>query len=168
MPIKRSPPTGSCSDGMSSECFSCVSRHARETVKRVRAYIRGRRGVDLESLVIDAETLTINEWFAALPKQRHNGRLIYREPSSFERCADEGADLIDTLAGRELIARLEAHLSPEQVPYLDAFIAGEKPREIAVRLGITAKAASARMRRFKAKLADLCAALREDLADRDD
>ena len=46
MPIKPSPPTGSCSDGMSSECFSCVSRHARETVKRVRAYLRGRRGVD--------------------------------------------------------------------------------------------------------------------------
>ena len=155
MPIKPSPPTGSCSDSMSSECFSCVSRHVRETVKRVRAYLRGRRGVDLESLVVDAETLTINDWLAALPEQRNNGRLIYREPSSLERCADEGASPFDTVVGRELVARLEAHLSPELIPFLDAFIAGEKPREIAQRLGITAKAASARMRRFKAKLAEL-------------
>jgi DNA-directed RNA polymerase specialized sigma24 family protein len=63
---------------------------------------------------------------------------------------------------------LEAHLSPEQVPYLDAFIAGEKPQDIAARLGITAKAASARMRRFKVKLADLYAALHPDSGDRDD
>jgi len=162
MPIKPSPPTGSCSDGMSSECFSCVSRHARETVKRVRAYLRGRRGVDLESLVVDAETLTINDWLAALPEQRNNGRLIYREPTSLERCADEGASPFDTVVGRELVARLEAHLSPEQIPFLDAFIAGEKPREIAQRLGITAKAASARMRRFKAKLAELYTDSRPD------
>jgi DNA-directed RNA polymerase specialized sigma24 family protein len=57
---------------------------------------------------------------------------------------------------------LEAHLSPEQIPFLDAFIAGEKPREIAQRLGITAKAASARMRRFKAKLAELYTDSRPD------
>jgi DNA-directed RNA polymerase specialized sigma24 family protein len=147
---------------MSSECFSCVSRHARETVKRVRAYLRGRRGVELESLAVDAETLTINDWLAALSERRNNGRLIYREPSSLERCADEGANPFDTVVGRELIARLEAHLSPEQIPFLDAFIAGEKPREIAQRLGITAKAASARMRRFKAKLAELYTDSRPD------
>ena len=35
-------------------------------------------------------------------------------------------------------------------------------KDIAQRLGISAKAASARMRRFKAKLADLYAALRKD------
>ena len=47
---------------------------------------------------------------------------------------------------------LEAQLPPEQVPYLDAFLADDDPRDIAPRLGISAKAASARMRRFKAKL----------------
>ena len=148
--------------------FGSVSRHARETVKRVRAYIRGRRNVDLESLVVDAETMTVSEWFAALPEQRDNRRLVYREPSSFERCADNSENPLDTLVGRELIARLEAYLPPEQLPYLDAFIAGEKPQDVAARLGITAKAASARMRRFKAKLADLYAALRRDSGDRDD
>jgi hypothetical protein len=168
MPIKPPPPPGSASGGLSFDRFWCVSRHARETVKRVRAYIRGRRGVDLESLVADAETLTVSEWFAALPEQRHNGRLVFREPSSFERRADNSTNPLDTLVGRELIAQLEAHLSPGQIPYLDAFIAGEKPQDIAARLGITAKAASARMRRFKAKLADLCGALRPELGDRDD
>ena len=44
-------------------------------------------------------------------------------------------DPFDTVVGRELIARLEAHLPPEQVPYLDAFIAGEKPQDVAQRLG---------------------------------
>jgi len=168
MPIKPPPPPGSPSGGMSFDRFWCVSRHARETVKRVRAYIRGRRGVELESLVVDAETLTISEWFAALPEERHNGRLVYREPSSFERCADNSANPLDLLVDREVIARLEAHLSPGQLPYLDAFIAGEKPQDIAARLGITAKAASARMRRFKVKLADLYAALRPVSGDRDD
>ena len=168
MPIKPPPPPGSPSGGMSFDRFWCVSRHARETVKRVRAYIRGRRDVDLESLVVDAESMTVSEWFAALPEQRHNRRLVYREPSSFERRADNSANPLDTLVGRELIAHLEAQLSPEQVPYLDAFIAGEKPQDIAARLGITAKAASARMRRFKVKLADLYAALRPDSGDRDD
>jgi len=47
MPIKPPPPPGSPSGGMSFDRFWCVSRHARETVKRVRAYIRGRRDVDL-------------------------------------------------------------------------------------------------------------------------
>jgi hypothetical protein len=168
MPIKPPPPPGSPSGGTSFDRFWCVSRRARETVKRVRAYIRGRRGVDLESLVVDAETLTVSEWFAALPEQRRNGRLVFREPSTFERCADNSANPLDTLVGRELIVRLEAHLSPEQIPYLDAFITGEKPQDIAARLGITAKAASARMRRFKVKLADLYAALRPDSGDRDD
>jgi hypothetical protein len=168
MPIKPTPPPGSPSGGMSFDGFWCVSRHARETVKRVRAYIRGRRDVDLQSLVVDAETMTVSEWFAALPEQRHNGRLVFREPSSFERCADNSANPLDILVERELIARLEAHLPPEQVPYLDAFIAGEKPQDIAARLGITAKAASARMRRFKAKLADLYTTLRPDSGDSDD
>jgi len=162
MPIKDSPPPGSPSGGLSFDRFSCVSRRARDTVKRIRAYIRGRRGIDLKSLVVDAATLTTSEWLAALPERRNNGRLVYREPSSLDRCADGGANPLEALVDRERIARLEAHLTPEQVSYLDAFIAGDKPRDIAERLGITAKAASARMRRFKAKLAELDAASRAD------
>ena len=162
MPIKPPPPSGSPCGGPLFDRFSCVSRHAKETVRRVRAYLSGRQGLDLESLVVDAEALTVNEWFAALPEQRNNGRLVFREPSSLERCAADGENPFETLVGRELVARLEAHLPPEQVPYLDAFIAGEKPKDLAVRLGISAKAASARMRRFKARVADLYEALRPE------
>jgi hypothetical protein len=160
MPIKPLSPVGSHSAELSFDRFSRVSRHAKETVRRVRAYLRYCGGVDLESLVVDAGTLTISQWFAALPEPRNNGRLVYREPSSFERCADDSANPFDTVVGQELVARLEAHLPPDQLPYLDAFVVGEEPRDIAVRLGITAKAASARMRRFKTKFADLYAALR--------
>ena len=39
------------------------------------------------------------------------------------------------------------------------FSPATKPKDIATRLGISAKAASARMRRFKAKLADLYVSL---------
>jgi DNA-binding CsgD family transcriptional regulator len=69
-----------------------------------------------------------------------------------ERIADPRGDPFETVYRQELVALLEAQLSPEQIPYLDAFLADDDPRDIAPRLGISPKAASARMRRFKAKL----------------
>lgn len=156
MPVK--PPT-SPTGPVSFEKFSSVSRHAKETIRRLRTYLRGRRAVDVESLVADARMLTANEWMAALPEQRNNGKLVYLEPSSLERRSDTRENPFETVYGWELLSRLEAQLPPEQVPYLDAFLAGDKPGDIARRLGISAKAASARMRRFKAKLTDLYAAL---------
>ena len=133
--------------------------HAKEAVRRLRTYLRGRRAVDVESLVAEARILTTSEWNAALPEQRNNGKLVYLEPSSLERRSDTREDPFDTVYGWELLSRLEAGLPPEQVPYLDAFLAGDKPQDVARRLGISAKAASARMRRFKAKITDLYTAL---------
>ena len=160
MPIKPPPsPTGPSASAVPFEKFSSVSRHAKETIRRLRTYLRGRRAVDVESLVADARMLTANEWKAALPEQRNNGKLVYLEPSSLERRSDTREDPFDTVYGWELLSRLEARLPPEQVPYLDAFLAGDKPGDIARRLGISAKAASARMRRFKAKVMDLYVAL---------
>ena len=66
-------------------------------------------------------------------------------------CRPAGRSLRVRLS-KELVALLEAQLPPEQVPYLDAFLADDEPKDIAPRLGISAKAASARMRRFKVKL----------------
>lgn len=163
MPIKPPPPTGPASRGMSFEGFSSVSRHAKETVKRLRTYLRGRRAVELESLVTEAEMLTTEEWCAALPEPRErNGKLTYIDRPSLEQFSDSREDPFETVYGRELLSRLEAMLPPEQVPYLDAFLAGEQPKDVARRLGISPKAASARMRRFKAKLADLYVTLRQD------
>ena len=72
MPVKPlPPPTGP----VSFERFSSVSRHAKETIRRLRTYLRGRRAVDVESLVADARILTTSEWNAALPEQRNNGKL---------------------------------------------------------------------------------------------
>ena len=96
---------------------------------------------------------------AALREQRNNGKLVYLEPTELEQCSDNREDPFETAYGWELLSRLEAQLPAEQVPYLDAFLAGDKPKDIAQRLGISAKAASARMRRFKAKITDLYAAL---------
>jgi hypothetical protein len=70
-----------------------------------------------------------------------------------ERIADPRGDPFETVYRKELVSLLEAQLPPEQVPYLDAFLADDDPKDIAPRLGISAKAASARMRRFEAKLA---------------
>lgn len=164
MPIKPPPPPGPASRGMSFEGFSSVSRHAKETVKRLRTYLRGRRAVDLESLAAEAQLLTMQEWCAALPeaRERNGGKLTYIERPSLEQFSDAREDPFETVYGRELLSRLEALLPPEQVPYLDAFLAGEQPRDVAKRLGISPKAASARMRRFKAKLADLYDTLRKD------
>jgi hypothetical protein len=162
MPIKPPPPPGPSSSGLSFESFSSVSHRAKETVKRLRMYLTGRRAVDLESLIVDAQTLTPREWYSALPEQRKNGRLLYVEPSSLEQRSSSQEDPFETVYGQELLSRLEAHLPPEQRPYLDAFLAGEKPKELAQRLGISAKAASARMRRFKAKIVELYGTLRTD------
>lgn len=165
MPIDPPRHTGPDSHGASFEGLSSVSRHAKETIQRLRTHLRGRRTVDLESLAADAQMLTDNEWSVALPEQRSNGKngkLVYLEPSRLERRSDTREDPFETVYGWELLSRLEARLPPEQVPYLDAFLAGDRPREIAQRLGISAKAASARMRRFKKKIADMYAVLRVD------
>lgn len=162
MPIKPPPRTASASDGTSFEGSSNVSRRAKETVKRLRTYLRGRRSVDLDSIAADSQTLNTREWCAALAEPRNSGKVIYLEPASMEQVSDTREDPFETAYVRELLSRLEAQLPPEQVLYLDAFLAGERPKDIAKRLGISAKAASARMRRFKAKVAELYATLRID------
>ena len=152
MPVKPPPLVAPASRGLSSEGFSGVSARAKDTVRRVRAYLRGRGSTDLESITKEAEALTPTQWSAALPEQRRNGKLVYLDRPSLERIADSRPDPFETVYGQELVAFLEAQLPPEQVPYLDAFLADDEPKDIAPRLGISAKAASARMRRFQAKL----------------
>src|SRR6202140_5925373 len=153
MPVKPPPVVAPASCGQSSEGFSCVSARAKGTVRRVRAYLRGRGSADLESITKEAKVLTPAQWSAALPEQRQNGKIVYLDRPSLERIADARPDPFETVYHQELVAFLEAQLPPEQVPYLDAFLADHDPRDIAPRMGITPKDLSARMRRFKAKLA---------------
>jgi hypothetical protein len=159
MPVKPPPPLGPESFGKLSDGFLHVSGHAKETVRRVRAYLRGRGSADPESLTNDAKALNPTQWSAALPEQRRNGKLVYLDGPSLDRIADARLDPFDAVYRQELVALLEARLPPEQVPYLDAFLADDEPKDIAPRLGISAKAASARMRRFQAKLAKIYSGL---------
>ena len=152
MPVKPPPVVAPASRGQSAEGLSSVSARAKDTVRRVRAYLRGRGSADLESIIKEAKALTPTQWSAALPEPRRNGKLIYLDRPSLERIADARPDPFETVYRQELVAFLEAQLPPEQVPYLDAFLADDGPKDIAPRLGISAKAASARMRRFQAKL----------------
>src|ERR1700730_1356635 len=152
MPVKPPPILAPASCGQTSEGFSCVSPRAKDIVRRVRASLRGRGSADLESITKEAKALTPAQWSAALPEPRRNGKLIYLDRPSLERIADARPDPFETVYRQELVAFLAAQLPPEQVPYLDAFLAGDGPKDIAPRLGISAKAASARMRRFQAKL----------------
>src|SRR5579863_1355906 len=114
MPIKPPPPTDPASRGMSFEGFSSVSRHAKETVKRLRAYLRGRRAVDHESLATEAQLLTTQEWCAALPeaRQRSGGKLTYIDRPSLEQFSDAREGPFETVYGRELLTRLEHMLPP--------------------------------------------------------
>jgi len=153
MPVKPPPVVAPASRGQSSEGLSSVSARAKDTVRRVRAYLRGRGSADLESITKEAKVLTPAQWSAALPEQRQNGKIVYLDRPALERIADARPDPFETVYRQELVAFLEAQLPPEQVPYLDAFLADDEPKDIAPRLGISAKAASARMRRFEAKLA---------------
>src|SRR5713226_5903392 len=153
MPVKPPPIVAPHPSGKPSHGFSRTSPQAKNTVRRVRAYLRGRSSADLESLINESKALTPIQWSAALPEQRRNGKLVYLDRPSLERIGDARPDPFETVYRQELVAFLEAQLPPEQVPYLDAFLADDEPKDIAPRLGISAKAASARMRRFKAKLA---------------
>ena len=159
MPVKPPPLVAPASCGQSSEGFSCVSARAKDIVRRIRAYLRGRGSADLESITKEAKALTPAQWSAALPEPRRNGKLIYLDRPSLERIADARPDPFETVYRQELVALLEARLPPEQVPYLDAFLAEDEPKDIAPRLGISAKAASARMRRFQARLAKIYSGL---------
>ena len=73
---QASPSPAPASRGSRPKGFRASPRHAKETVRRVRAYLSGRRA-DLESLTNEAKALTTNEWCAALPEQRNNGKLVY-------------------------------------------------------------------------------------------
>ena len=152
MPVKPPPIVAPDSFGKPSEGFSRISAQAKDTVRRVRAYLRGRGSADLESITKEAKVLTPAQWSAALPEQRQNGKIVYLDRPELERIADARPDPFETVYRQELVAFLEAQLPPEQVPFLDAFLADDEPKDIAPRLGISAKAASARMRRFQAKL----------------
>ena len=152
MPVKPPPLVAPASCGQSSEGFSCVSARAKDIVRRVRAYLRGRGSADLESITKEAKALTPAQWSAALLEQRRNGKIVYLDRPALERIADTRPDPFETVYRQELVAFLEGQLPPEQLPYLDAFLADDEPKDIAPRLGISAKAASARMRRFHAKL----------------
>src|SRR5579863_10281852 len=129
MPVKPPPVAVPDSCGKSSEGFSRVSAHAKDTVRRVRTYLRGRGFADLDSLTNEAKRLTQTEWFAALRQQRSNGKLIHRDPTSLDRVADARAGPFETAYRQELITFLEARLPPEQVPYLDAFLADDTPKD---------------------------------------
>ena len=159
MPVKPPPLVAPDSSGKSSEGFSCVSARAKDTVRRVRAYLRGRGSADLESLTNEATALSPTQWSAALPEQRRNGKVVCLDRPALERIADARPDPFEAAYRHELVAILEARLPPEQVPYLDAFLAEDEPKDIGPRLGISAKAASARMRRFQAKLAKIYSGL---------
>src|ERR1022692_3567839 len=96
MPAKPPPLGLPTSGGQSSEGFSCVSARAKDTVRRVRAYFRGRGSADLESITKEAKALTPAQWSVALPEQRRNGKLVYLDRPSLERIADPRGDPFET------------------------------------------------------------------------
>src|ERR1700736_5617336 len=110
MPVKPPPLVAPDSGGQSSEGFSCVSARAKDTIRRVRAYLRGRGSANLESLTNEAKTLTPTQWCAAIPQQRSNAKLIY-DPASLDRVANPRPDPFETAYSQELIALLEARIS---------------------------------------------------------
>src|ERR1700692_2590922 len=112
MPVKPPPLVAPASCGQSSKGVSCVSARARDTVRRVRAYLRGRGSADLESITKEAKALTPAQWSAALPEPRRNGKLIYLDRPSLERIADPRGDPVETVYHQELVAFLEAHIPP--------------------------------------------------------
>src|ERR1700738_610463 len=108
MPVKPPPLVAPASCGQSSEGFSCVSARAKDIVRRVRTYLRGRGSADLESITKEEKPLPPAQWSAALPEPRRNGKLIYLDRPSLERIADARPDPFETVYHQEVVAFLEA------------------------------------------------------------
>jgi hypothetical protein len=132
--------------------------HLKQTVARLRQYLLGHSEFYVSAR--DVETLELADWSKALREEEHSRqrrerairRLVYSRHDIEATVPDRSSNPFDLLYEHELISEVEKSLVPEEWPYWDAFLAGERPRHVATRLGIDRKLASKRMKKLELKL----------------
>lgn len=157
MPIRppHDLPRKESEDSSTSGAFCQI----KETILRLKKYLRGRSATYFSAA--EAETLEIADWARAVEDPESSSRwrnhtthkLVYTSPSEIEqRIPDRSATPFELFYRSELISLIEKHLKQEERPYWEAFLAGERPSEVAKRVGVDRKLASKKMKRLQAKI----------------
>jgi DNA-directed RNA polymerase specialized sigma24 family protein len=102
-----------------------------------------------------------SEWCSALPRARDNGRLVYYDPSKLTARADLSVDPFSVTYHRQILDLIEKNLLQEDLPYFQAFVENQRPKELALELGINPKTASRRMKEVRKKLQEILRRLRQ-------
>jgi hypothetical protein len=136
------------------EAVLCPSDHRKQVIGLIRRYLAGRRRVNLDTLRthLNLHTLTETQWRSALPREPVKAKLEYRDPSDLEAVADAGVDPFDAACYRELFSVIESNLLTEDSRYFQAFLENERPKDVALELGIDPKTASRRMKEVRQKI----------------
>lgn len=157
MPI-RVPPNLPPEDSRNSWEPSAVLRLKR-IVARLRRYLLGHSQIRISAR--EVETLELCDWAKALfgqerstqRRERAIHKLFYASSSNIETTVpDVSPNPFEVFYEKELISRIEKDLIPEEWPYWEALLAGERPRHVAARLGIDRKLASKKMKKLEAKV----------------
>ena len=126
----------------------------KQAIGLVRRYLAGRRSLNRGVVENHPEfqRLGESEWYSALPRERNNPRLVYCDPSKLAVPADSSDDPFNVVYHRQLLDLIEKNLLTEDIPYFQAFVEDQRPRELARELGINPKTASRRMREVSEKV----------------
>jgi hypothetical protein len=158
MPIQsyQGPPPDEPGDSV-PEARSRPADQYKQAIGLVRRYLAGRRSLSRDIVQNDpgVQSLGESEWHLALPRERINGRLIYREPSKLGDTADSSFDPFSVVYYRQLLTLIENNLLREDVPYFQAFVENQRPKELALELGINPKTASRRMNEVREKVQEI-------------
>lgn len=131
----------------------------KRTVARLRRYLLGHSQSRISAR--EAETLELCDWAKALFGQERSAqrreraihKLFYGPSSNIETTVpDASPNPFEVFYENELISHIEKKLAPEEWPYWEALLAGERPRHVAARLGIDRKLASKKMKRLETKV----------------
>ena len=127
-------------------------------MSRLRQYLSGRSTASLSAH--DVAALGLTDWSKAVREKQYQSRaaqkLIYASPSEMEATVpDRSSNPFELLYQSELIALIEKNLTPDERPYWEALLAGDRPRHVATRLGIHRKLASKKMKKLEAKIVSI-------------
>lgn len=131
----------------------------KRTVEGLRQYLVGHSPFRISAR--EVETLELADWAKALlylerstqRRERAVHKLFYVPALNIETSVpDPSPNPFDLLYEHELISHIEKKLAREEWPYWEALLAGERPRHVAVRLGIHRKLASKKMKKLEAKV----------------
>jgi len=134
----------------------------KQTVARLRRHLSGRFQPLLSPH--DVASLGLADWVKAVQENQHlrHGRkrvahqIVYAPPSEMEATVpDRSSNPFELFYQSELIALIEKNLTPDERPYWEALLAGDRPRHVAARLGIDRKLASKKMKKLEAKIVSL-------------